>query len=151
MPINTRRRTSAPNPPARVNSYRYPSAPGPLGVTQRLAGPEQVFRFTLRKRVAALPPGHDEERRAARHRLGAILKDRLGDPRGAEEQLVEGLAAGGGGEGHVPSMLTLAAIYRDRGDWLKARQLLSRAAAVARDRPVRVGAAEARYRASARA
>jgi hypothetical protein len=38
--------------PARVNSYRYPSAPGPLGVTQRLAGPEQVFRFTVRGRVA---------------------------------------------------------------------------------------------------
>ena len=38
--------------PARVNSYRYPSATGPLGVTQRLAGPEQVFRFTLRGRVA---------------------------------------------------------------------------------------------------
>jgi hypothetical protein len=38
--------------PARVSSYRYPSAPGPLGVTQRLAGPEQVFRFTIRGRVA---------------------------------------------------------------------------------------------------
>ena len=38
--------------PARVSSYRYPSAPGALGVTQRLAGPEQVFRFTIRGRVA---------------------------------------------------------------------------------------------------
>jgi subtilisin family serine protease len=38
--------------PARVSSYRYPSAPGPLGVTQRLAGPEQVFRFVVRGRVA---------------------------------------------------------------------------------------------------
>jgi hypothetical protein len=38
--------------PARVSSYRYPSAPGPLGVTQRLAGPEQDFRFTIRGRVA---------------------------------------------------------------------------------------------------
>ena len=38
--------------PARVSSYRYPSAPGPLGVTQRLAGPEQVFRFIVRGRVA---------------------------------------------------------------------------------------------------
>jgi len=43
---NTRRR------PARVSAYRYPSAPGPLGVTQRLLGPEQVFRFTIRGRVA---------------------------------------------------------------------------------------------------
>ena len=38
--------------PARVSSYRYPSAPGPLGVTQNLAGPEQVFRFKIRGRVA---------------------------------------------------------------------------------------------------
>ena len=38
--------------PARVNSYRYPAAPRPLGVTQRLPGPEQVFRFVVRGRVA---------------------------------------------------------------------------------------------------
>ena len=38
--------------PARVSSYRYPSAPGPLGVTARLAGPEQVFRFVVHGRVA---------------------------------------------------------------------------------------------------
>ena len=37
---------------ARVSSYRYPSAPGPLGVTARLAGPEQVFRFVVHGRVA---------------------------------------------------------------------------------------------------
>jgi hypothetical protein len=37
---------------ALVSSYRYPSAPGPLGVTERLLGPEQVFRFVLRGRVA---------------------------------------------------------------------------------------------------
>jgi subtilisin family serine protease len=38
--------------PARVSSYRYPAAPGPLGVAVRLPGPEQVFRFVLRTRVA---------------------------------------------------------------------------------------------------
>ena len=82
----------------------------------------------MRKLIAALPPEPwRRERLLARHRLGAILKDRLGDVRGAEEQLVEVLAAPGG-EGHVPSMLTLAAIYRERRDWLKARQLLARAA-----------------------
>jgi hypothetical protein len=37
--------------PARVSSYRYPTAPGPLGVTQRLSGPEQVFRFVVHGRV----------------------------------------------------------------------------------------------------
>jgi subtilisin family serine protease len=38
--------------PALVSSYRYPAAPGPLGITQRLAGPEQDFRFVIRSRVA---------------------------------------------------------------------------------------------------
>jgi subtilisin family serine protease len=38
--------------PARVSSYRYPSGPGALGVTVRLPGPEQVFRFRIRGRVA---------------------------------------------------------------------------------------------------
>ena len=38
--------------PARVSAYRYPSAPGGLGVTQRLPGPEQVFRFRIRGRIA---------------------------------------------------------------------------------------------------
>jgi tetratricopeptide (TPR) repeat protein len=116
---------------------RYePQHPGALAGLARMyeetADWEQAAD-TLRKLVAALPPGHDQERLDARHRLGAILKDRLGDARGAEEQLVEGLAAGGGGEGHVPSMLTLAAIYSERRDWLKARQLLARAAAAVPD------------------
>jgi golgin subfamily B member 1 len=92
---------------------------------------------TLRKLIAALPPGLEAERLLARHRLAALLKDRLGDVRGAEEQLVEVLAAPGGA-GHVPSMLTLAAIYRERRDWLKARQLLARAAANVQDADERV-------------
>jgi golgin subfamily B member 1 len=85
---------------------------------------------TLRKLIAALSRTSEgeEAKLAARHRLGAILKDRLADVRGAEEQLVEVLASPGG-DNHVPTMLTLVAIYRDRRDWLKARQLLSRAAA----------------------
>ena len=37
---------------ARVSSYRYPDAPATLGVTVRLPGPEQVFRFRVRGRVA---------------------------------------------------------------------------------------------------
>jgi len=35
-----------------VSSYRYPAAPGPLGLSQRLRGPEQVFRFFVRGPVA---------------------------------------------------------------------------------------------------
>ena len=37
---------------ALVSSYRFPDHPGALGVPERLGGPEQVFRFVLRKRVA---------------------------------------------------------------------------------------------------
>jgi subtilisin family serine protease len=37
---------------ALVASYRYPAAPGSLGVSQRLRGPEQVFRFVVRRQVA---------------------------------------------------------------------------------------------------
>ena len=37
---------------ALVSSYRYPASPGALGVTTRLPGPEQVFRFVLRRPVA---------------------------------------------------------------------------------------------------
>ncbi len=35
-----------------VSSYRYPEGPLALGMPTRLGGPEQVFRFTLRRRVA---------------------------------------------------------------------------------------------------
>jgi subtilisin family serine protease len=37
---------------SRVSSYRYPEGPVAPGVPTRLGGPEEVFRFTLRKRVA---------------------------------------------------------------------------------------------------
>jgi subtilisin family serine protease len=37
---------------ALVSSYRYPAAPGALGVIERLRGPEQVFRFVVRRPVA---------------------------------------------------------------------------------------------------
>jgi hypothetical protein len=38
--------------PSRVSSYRYPVRGLANGVPTRLGGPEQVFRFTLRRRVA---------------------------------------------------------------------------------------------------
>jgi subtilisin family serine protease len=38
--------------PSRVSAYRYPERGFSAGVPTRLGGPEQVFRFTLRKRVA---------------------------------------------------------------------------------------------------
>jgi hypothetical protein len=38
--------------PSRVSSYRYPELGLAPGVPTRLGGPEEVFRFTLRRRVA---------------------------------------------------------------------------------------------------
>jgi subtilisin family serine protease len=38
--------------PARVSTYRYPESPGPLGIPVVLNGPEQVFRFRLKRPVA---------------------------------------------------------------------------------------------------
>jgi subtilisin family serine protease len=38
--------------PSRVSSYRYPVRGLAAGVPTRLGGPEQIFRFTLRRRVA---------------------------------------------------------------------------------------------------
>ena len=35
-----------------MSSYRYPASPGALGVTTRLGGPEQDFRFVLHRPVA---------------------------------------------------------------------------------------------------
>jgi hypothetical protein len=38
--------------PGLVSSYRYPAGPNGVGVSERLPGPEQVFRFRLRRPVA---------------------------------------------------------------------------------------------------
>ncbi len=38
--------------PARVSSYRYPSDPGGVELLGTLAGPEQIFRVAVRRRVA---------------------------------------------------------------------------------------------------
>jgi golgin subfamily B member 1 len=84
----------------------------------------------LRRLCAALPEG--ATRIEAQYRLAKLLTERLRDPRGAEEQLALVLALPEGAA-HVPSQLLLAAIYRERKDWLKARQLLGRAAAAVTD------------------
>ncbi len=80
--------------------------------------------------VGAVPPG--EALLAARHRLGRLFKERLGDGRRAEEQLALALAVPEG-VNHVPTLVALAEIYRARGDWLKARQHLGRAAEATAD------------------
>jgi len=60
------------------------------------------------------------------YRLGKIHDEQLRAPEAAEEFLVEALAQG---PTHVPSMLSLLALYRRRGDWVKAAQLMVRAEA----------------------
>ena len=86
----------------------------------------------LRRRLVELVAAGSPEQVAARHRLAALLVERLAQPRAGEEQLLLALASPAGAA-HVPSLLLLAEVYRARGDWLKARQALGRAAAAVED------------------
>jgi tetratricopeptide (TPR) repeat protein len=60
------------------------------------------------------------------YRLGKIHDEQLRAPEAAEEFLFEALAQD---PSHVPSMLSVLGLYRRRGDWLKAAQLMVRAEA----------------------
>jgi tetratricopeptide (TPR) repeat protein len=57
-------------------------------------------------------------------RIGRIQYGQLGDAAGAESNFLRGLAVE---QGHVPSMEALTRLYSDRGDWLKAAQMMVRA------------------------
>ncbi|NVB84939.1 MAG: tetratricopeptide repeat protein [Kofleriaceae bacterium] len=57
-------------------------------------------------------------------RMGRIQYGQLGDAEGAEANLLRGLALD---QGHVPTMEALTKQYSDRGDWLKAAQMMVRA------------------------
>lgn len=105
---------------------RHAGALDGLARLQEESGAWDDAAETRRRLVAAVPEG--EQRIEAQYGLAKLLKERLGDPRGAEEQLAVALTLPGG-EAHVPTLLLLAALYRERKDWLKARQLLGRAAA----------------------
>ena len=90
------------------------------------------------RRRGGLPPAHCRAPGGSGTHRGAVSAGQAahGAARtiraAAEEQLALALAVPGG-EAHVPSLLLLAAIYRERKDWLKARQLLGRAAAAVTD------------------
>ena len=58
------------------------------------------------------------------YRIGLIQREQLHDPASAEEHLS---AALGLDPSHVGAMLSLIELYRRRGDWLKAAQLMLRA------------------------
>ncbi|MDB4980275.1 MAG: Tetratricopeptide 2 repeat protein [Myxococcales bacterium] len=60
------------------------------------------------------------------YRLGKIFDEQMKDPEPAQEYLVEALSQD---PAHVPSMLSLLGIYKRRGDWMKAAQLMVRAEA----------------------
>ncbi len=117
---------------------RHPSALEGLGRVHEDAGQWESAADVFRRLIAALTPETAfVERMNVQHRLAVILKERLRDLRGAEEQLALILAAPGG-ETHVPSLLLLAMLYRERKDWMKARLLLGRAAALVGDLDERV-------------
>jgi tetratricopeptide (TPR) repeat protein len=59
-------------------------------------------------------------------RMGRIHYGQLHDAEAAEANLLRGLAID---PGHVPTMETLVKLYSDRGDWLKAAQMMVRAEA----------------------
>jgi tetratricopeptide (TPR) repeat protein len=129
-----------------ANAYREvlryePRHPGALAGLSRVhadAGDWESAAAVLRRLIAALPPETTVfERVTVQHRLAVILKERLGDVRAAEQELALILAVPGG-QSHVPSLLLLATLYRERKDWMKARQLLGRAAAAVSDVAERV-------------
>ncbi len=57
-------------------------------------------------------------------RMGRLQYTKLQDPEGAEANLLRGLSLD---KGHVPTMEALTKQYADRGDWLKAAQMMVRA------------------------
>src|SRR4029078_2081112 len=60
------------------------------------------------------------------YRRGKIFDEQMKEPEPAQEYLIEALSQD---PAHVPSMLSLLGIYRRRGDWMKAAQLMIRAEA----------------------
>jgi golgin subfamily B member 1 len=73
-------------------------------------------------RVSADP----KEKVDLNYRLGKVFDEQMKDPEPAQEYLVEALSQD---PAHVPSMLSLLGIYKRRGDWQKAAQLMIRAEA----------------------
>jgi tetratricopeptide (TPR) repeat protein len=93
-----------------------------LARLQEETGHWEAAAEMLRRLVAVVP---EANRVALRHRLAVLLLEQLRDGRAAEAELVQTLALD---PTHAASALTLAAMYRERGDWLKALQMLGRAA-----------------------
>lgn len=101
--------------------------------TDALAGLARLYEETEQWERAvdvmrrALPIAADPKQKVELNfRLGKIFDEQMKDPEPAQEYLVEALSQD---PAHVPSMLSLLGIYRTRGDWMKAAQLMIRAEA----------------------
>jgi len=70
--------------------------------------------------------GDPKEKVDLNYRLGKVFDEQMQDPEPAQEYLVEALSQD---PAHVPAMLSLLGIYKRRGDWQKAAQLMVRAEA----------------------
>ncbi len=58
------------------------------------------------------------------HRIGVIAGERLNDLAGAESHFLQALSLD---QAHVPTLMSLTELYKQRGDWLKAAQMMARA------------------------
>ncbi|HVR64129.1 MAG TPA: tetratricopeptide repeat protein [Polyangia bacterium] len=104
----------------RAQPRHLPSLMGLSRVSEALGDWPNVL--ALLGRAAECMAGAD--RVSLHFRLGEVALAQAGDPAAAEAQYAQALALDAG---HVPSMLALLPIYRERGDWLKTAQLLARA------------------------
>ncbi|HEY2900745.1 MAG TPA: tetratricopeptide repeat protein [Polyangia bacterium] len=105
----------------RDNPQHLPSLMGLARVQEALGDWEGVVRLLGR----AAEQMNGQERVGLHFQLGEVALAQVGDPVAAEEQYAQALALD---PAHVPSMLALVQIYRERNDWLKAATLLGRAA-----------------------
>jgi golgin subfamily B member 1 len=81
----------------------------------------------MRRLIAASSgPNAPKQKVDLNYRLGKIFDEQMKDPEPAQEYLVEALSQD---PAHVPSMLSLLGLYKRRGDWMKAAQLMVRAEA----------------------
>lgn len=114
-----------------------PKHPGALAGLARVCEETAMWERASELLERLVPVCADEDRVDLHYHLGALLQAHLHDARGAEEHFVQALALHPE-QAHLPSMGALIDIYKARNDWLKAAQLLLRAADRVEDHPRRV-------------
>jgi tetratricopeptide (TPR) repeat protein len=101
-----------------------PDHPDALRGLARLYEQTEQWERAVEVMQRLVPFVEDKERVDLNYRLGKIFDEQMRVPETAEERLIEALSLD---PSHVPSMLALLALYRRRGDSLKAAQLMVRA------------------------